>query len=95
MRLPIAVDHSQLLTMTSKTVDPIDTVVTPTFCMAVPSERPLAWCKYVPQIISVVSGTRTCDLRNNKPPHCLFAATQEQCDPFIMYRAYLAHVLHS
>ena len=68
-----AVDHNQLRTMASETVDPIDWSHPPPYTGQSPLSSTYCTVQCGLQIttLTALAETRTCDLRNERPTHCL------------------------
>ena len=71
--LPVAVDHSQLQSMTSETVDKIDWQLPHPTQGSIPWAQRIARCKCGLQIarLAAATGMRTCVLGYARPTHCL------------------------
>ena len=71
--LLVAVDHNQLWTMASETVDPIDWSHPPPYKGQYPlsSTYCTVLCGLQITRLAALSMPRTCDLRNARPTHCL------------------------
>ena len=71
--LLVAVDHNQLRTMASETVDPIDWSHRPPYTGQYPVSSTYCTVQCGLQItrLAALSEQRTCDLQNARPTHCL------------------------
>ena len=84
--LLVAVDHNQLPTMASETVDALDWSHPPPYTKQYPLSSTYCTVQFRLQItrLAALSEPQTCDLRNARPTHCLCGHSGYKSDDLVI-----------